>query len=134
MYGALHEVESSKCLNEWMKVTHCPIQLVDEKGENNLKRKDIKRENIEITEAAWSRRGKLEGKLPKERANKYLPYPRGTCWPRFQCTWQILSIDLCKDVNRWLFKELIKAKLCSKQEGADQSLKPLLVATNDALP
>ena len=50
-----------------MKVTQLFHQLVDEKRENNLKRKEIKGKNIEITEAAWSRRGKLEGKLPKER-------------------------------------------------------------------
>lgn len=109
-----------------MKVTQLSHQLVDEKGENDLKRKEIKGENIEITEASWSRRGKLEGKLPKERADKYLPYPRGTCSPRFQCTWQILSTDLCKDVNRWLFKELIKAKLCSKQGQSRSEVKALL--------
>ena len=73
MYDALHEVEPSKCLNEWMKVTQLSHQLVDETGENDLKRKEIKGENIEITEAAWGRGGKLEGKLPKERADKYLP-------------------------------------------------------------
>ena len=56
-----------------MKVTQLSHQLVDEKGENDLKRKEIKGENIEITEAAWGRGGKLEGKLPKERADKYLP-------------------------------------------------------------
>ena len=120
-----------------MKVTQLFHQLVDEKRENDLKRKEIKGKNIEITEAAWSRRGKLEGKLPKERADEYLPYPRGTCWPRFQCTWQILSTDLCKDVNclrSWLFKELSKAKLCSKQGRSRSEVKALLVATKDAFP
>ena len=42
MYGALHEVEPSKCLNEWMKVTQLSHQLVYEKGEKDIKRKEIK--------------------------------------------------------------------------------------------
>lgn len=48
MYGALHEVEHSNCLNERMKVTQLFHQLVDEKRENDLKRKEIKGKNIEI--------------------------------------------------------------------------------------